>query len=37
MQGLFLLSILCVSLEISLGLIEIYKLYGLDLLFVRGL
>ena len=35
MQGVFLLSILCVSLEISFKLIEICKLYGLDLIFVQ--
>ena len=34
LQDFFLLSILCVSLEISIGLGEIYKLYGLDLIFV---
>ena len=33
-QGFFLLSILCVSWEISLKLIKICKLYGLDLIFV---
>ena len=34
MQGFLLLSILSVSLEISLGFVEIYKLYSLDLIFV---
>ena len=34
MQDFFLLSKLYVSLEISLELIEIYKLYDLDLTFV---
>ena len=33
MQGFFLLSKLYVSLGISLELIEIYKLYDLDLIF----
>ena len=33
-QGFFLLSKLYVSLEISLELVEIYKLYDLDLSFV---
>ena len=34
MQGFFLLSKLCLNLGISLELIEIYKLYDLDLTFV---
>ena len=34
MQSLVFVSILCVNSEISLGLVEIYKLYGLDLMFV---
>ena len=33
-QRFFLLSKLHVSLEISLELVEIYKLYDLDLIFV---
>ena len=33
-QGFFLLSKLCVDLEISLELVEIYKLNDLDLNFV---
>ena len=35
MQGFFLLSKLCVSLEISLELIEIYILNDLGLIFVK--
>ena len=34
MQGFFSLSILSANLRISLGLVEIYKLYDLDLIFV---